>query len=56
MYIQETVRLPKSVQFSPLEDITAYELAKILPLLVCQISYPEDFIPRGCERHFKISS
>ena len=50
------IRRPKSVQWTPQEDITAYELALCLPLLTSAgLFYAEDYIPKGCERHFKVT-
>lgn len=50
------IRQSKKVQWTPQEDITAYELALCIPLLASQnLWYPEDYIPEGCERHFKVT-
>lgn len=50
------IRQPKKVEWTPQADITAYELALCLPLLTSQVLwYPEDYIPKGCERHFKVT-
>ena len=51
-----SIRRPKRVEWTPQEDITAYELARCLPLVAASnIQYPEDYIPKGCERHFKVT-
>ena len=51
-----SIRRPKRVEWTPQEDITAYELAICLPLLTSQnLWYAEDYIPKGCERHFNVT-
>ena len=54
------IRVPKSVVWRPLPDITAFELAQALPVLFSQgrISYQEDTIaamPLGVQRHFEVN-
>ena len=48
----------KGMMWKPQPDITAYELAKLLPLLICQ-HYPDGFakmvesLPPECLRHLE---
>ena len=46
-----TLHFPKRKLFDPKEDITAYEIAKIMKAL--NLTPEERFIPKGTERHFK---
>ena len=53
------IRHPKRVEWTPQPDITTYELAQCVPVLILgsnahTFAYVEDNIPAGCERHFKI--
>ncbi|RPH63781.1 MAG: hypothetical protein EHM78_27230 [Myxococcaceae bacterium] len=60
-----TLRLPDEVFWEPKEDITAYELAQAMPIILrmsqgdWQWNYPQDLIPAlpsGVSRHFRLES
>lgn len=54
-----TVRKHKRIEWAPAADITAHELATLMPLLISMAAQPmnywEDYIPTKTKRHFKIS-
>ncbi len=54
-----TIRPFKRVEWTPQPDITAHELAKIMPVLISMglrpLNYWEDFIPADALRHFTIT-
>lgn len=59
-WMKYSIRQPKRVEWTPQPDITTYELAQCLPLLILghnpnTYCYVEDNIPKGCERHFKVT-
>jgi hypothetical protein len=53
----DTLRLPKSYHWNPLEDITTYELALCVPILGMQsavcVEYAVNRLPDNAKRHFK---
>jgi hypothetical protein len=55
------LHFPKLVQWVPLEDITAYELATAVPVLFAMAhgkpTVADDVfnLPLGAQRHFKVS-
>lgn len=55
-FVTMPLRKPKRVQWNPLPDITAYELARCIPVLMAMNSFPEDLIPEDCERHFTVET
>lgn len=52
------LKLPKYYQWSPKEDITAYELACCVPVLVIinsgAVEYAVNGLPEEAKRHFKL--
>ena len=55
-----SIRKPTRIEYQPKRDITAHEVARLLPVLITtmsgQFSYPEDFIPDDLKRHFIIEA
>lgn len=53
-----SIRQPAKVEYLPQPDITAHEVARLLPILLRlqQAWYPEDYIPDDLKRHFKIEA
>ncbi|WP_375194762.1 hypothetical protein [Sphingobium sp.] len=51
-----SIRQPARVEYKPQPDITAYDVARLLPILLGfqHMMYPEDHIPDDLMRHFKI--
>jgi hypothetical protein len=55
------IRFHKILQWAPLEDITAYELAKAVPVLFAMahgkatVADDVSSLPLGAQRHFKVS-
>lgn len=53
-----TIRPFKSIQWRPQSDISAHELAELMPLLISiamrPLNYWEDYIPTEARRHFEI--
>jgi len=53
------IRRHKRIAWTPQPEITAYELAKLTPLLVSMVKSPmefwEDYIPAEALKHFTIS-
>ena len=51
-----TLRRPARIEYKPTQDITAHEVARLLPVLLTMghVSYPEDVIPDDLKRHFII--
>lgn len=51
------IRIPKSYNWRPKEDITAYELALCLPVLVGKSWYDAEYfietLPENVRRHFE---
>ena len=52
------IRPFKNIQWAPQPDITAHELATLMPLLISialrPLNYWEDYIPSVALRHFRI--
>ena len=51
-----SIRRPARVEYKPQADITAHEVARLIPILHAfrHTSYPEDHIPADMMRHFEI--
>lgn len=51
-----SIRPPARVEYKPQSDITAHEVARLLPILMSfrHTMYPEDHIPSDLMRHFKV--
>ena len=51
-----TIRRPARIEYKPTQDITAHEVARLLPVLMTlgHVAYPEDMIPDDLKRHFII--
>ncbi len=51
-----SIRQPARVEYRPQADITAHEVARLLPILIRlqHMMYPENHIPADLMRHFEI--